>query len=501
MNRREFIKVLFAGGAGALFNRAFSKQLPALLAKSRALPAPQINTFSSEIIMNSRKSYHSGYSGTLSDQILANVLWAASRAPMIGANRTIYVARPDNVYYYDPVLHDIILHLSGNHMSESNLAFEVGVASDLAEDAGTALHYAHLASTSFWTSTSSQPCCCPKESARNNANNTWNPSQSIQIANCHGLMGTVSGVTSQCVAISSNGSLPNPSTDGAVLLEDALADLQYGEQFLSNELGLEQLSQLAWASYGNTPHITSNNRGGLTAASAVANYYLTGRIYMVRSEGVERYHIRLPSGQASTRDHRIERVTDGDRRPQLRSAVARIPQTAPNYFVYCAATADRWQLIEAGYCAAGALLQATSMDLQGYFTAEFTSAERTAIINALGIPSTDLPLVVFSGGQELVGIGEGEVDNVGSLAAFPNPFKDKTRIKYTLNSPTHVDLSIYDVSGRRLETLVNKTQPTGNFVVIWNGTDTHGKRLPGGIYYFVLKAGLEEYMQKITKLT
>jgi hypothetical protein len=265
-------------------------------------------------------------------------------------------------------------------------------------------------------------------------------------------------------------------------------------------LSLEQLSQLAWASYGNTPHTTSNGRAGITAASAIASYYLTGRIYIVRSVGVERYHIRLPGGQATTRDHRIERVTDGDQRPQLRSAVPRIPQTAPNYFVYCATTASRYQLLEAGYCAAGALLQARSLDLQGFFTADFTSAERTAIINALGIPATDLPLVIFSGGQELVGVGEKRVDSIGSLAAFPNPFKDKTRIKYTLNTPTHVDLSVYNESGRKVKTLVSKTQPIGDFSVFWDGTDNRGEILPEGNYYFVLKTDLNKHQQKITKL-
>lgn len=460
----------------------------------------QINTFSSEIIMNSRRSYHGGYSGTLSEQILANALWAASRAPLIAPNRTIYVALPDSVYQYDPALHDLIPHLSGNHLSESNLAFEIGVAGDLAEDAGTALHYAHLAANSFWTTTTSQPSCCPKESARNNANNTWNPGQSIHIANCYGLMGTVSGVTSNCVAISSNSSLPNPLTDGPVLLENALADLKYGDEFMSTELSLEQLSQIAWASYGNTPHMTLNNRGGLTAASAVANYYLTGRIYIVRSEGVERYHIRLPSGQSSTRDHRIERVTDGDRRPQLRSAVPRIPQSAPDYYVYCAATADRWQLIEAGYCVAGALLQATSMDLQGYFTGHFDPAERTAIINALGIPATDLPLVIFSTGQESVGVGEHEHKSLQSLHAYPNPFSDRTKICYTITSPAYVGLTVYDQSGRKIKDLVNTTRATGNHSVIWNGIDQHGRRIPEGNYYAIIKIASQEYRLKIIKI-
>ncbi|UCD05375.1 MAG: T9SS type A sorting domain-containing protein [candidate division WOR-3 bacterium] len=500
MNRREFMKILLGGGASILLKRAHGYHLPSLLTRSMTLPPPQVNTFSSEIIMNSRRSYHGGYSGTLSEQILTNALWAASRAPQVAPNRTIYVALPDNVYQYDPIAHDLIPHQSGNHLSESNLAFEIGVAGDLAEDAGTALHYAHLAATSFWTTTAGQPSCCPKESARNNANSNWNPSQSIHIANCYGLMGTVSGVTSTCVAISSNSSLPNPSTDGPVILENALAALKYGEDFISNELNLEQLSQLAWASYGNTPHMTANNRGGLTAASAVANYYLTGRIYIVRSEGVERYHIRLPSGQASTRDHRIERVTDGDRRPQLRSAVPRIPQTAPNYIVYCAVTADRWQLIEAGYCAAGALLQATSMDLQGYFTGHFDPAEQTAIIDTLGIPATDLPLMLFSAGQESVGINESRSRAIQSLNAQPNPFSGKIEVKYALALATHVRISIYDVTGRRIKNLANTRQAAGTYTVIWDGTDDVGIRIPKGNYYITINAASKEYRKKITKI-
>jgi hypothetical protein len=399
MNRRNFLRLLFAGGTGVLFDKSLGQSFPSLLHRTEVLPDPQTNPFSSETVLNSRRSYHFSYSGTLSDQILANVLWATSRAPMMGTTRLIYVAKPDNVYLYDPTSHQLIFHMSGNRMSESNLAFEVGVASDLSEDAGAALHYGLLASTSFWEDTSNQPICCPKESGRTNANNNWNPDSSINMVNCFGLMGTVSGITYQCVAISSDSSLPDPVTDGPVLLEDALVDLRYGDRFLTSELSLDEISQLAWASYGNTPHTVFNGSGGITVASAVANYYLTGRIYIVRSVGVERYHIRLPSGQPTTRDHRIERVTNGDRRSQLRAAVPCIPETAPNYIVYCTASAGRYQLLEAGFSAAGALLQAKSLNLQGYFTAGFNSAERTAIINALDIPSYDLPLVIFSAGH------------------------------------------------------------------------------------------------------
>jgi len=161
-----------------------------------------------------------------------------------------------------------------------------------------------------------------------------------------------------------------------------VADLGFGT---GAELDLHQLSQIAWASYGCNPHYAFNGYAALTAASSVARYFLTGRIYIVRSQGVERYHVRQPSGVQSTRDHRIERVTSGDRRPSLRSALPRLPQTAPNYFVFCADGSDRKRRLEAGYCGASALLQATSLGLKGYCTAGLTSSEQSAVINALAL--------------------------------------------------------------------------------------------------------------------
>jgi hypothetical protein len=499
MDRREFLKMLIAGGAGSLLSRSFGQSLPGLPDRLRALPNPQINTYSSEIVLNSRRSYHGGYSGVLSDQILANVLWAADKAPVIGTNRIIYAALPDNVYRYDPVLHDIILHVAGNHMSEANCAFEVGVASDLAEDAGAALHYANIAAYAFWLTTSNQPMCCPKESATTNANNNWSPALSVQMVNCYGLMSTVSGITSQLVAISSNGSLPNPSTDGPVILENALAGLPYGDQFSSYDLSLSEISQLAWASYGNTPHQVIGSRAAIAVASAVANYYLTGRIYIVRPDGVERYHIRLPSGQVTTRDHRIERVTDGDCRPQLRAAIARLPQNAPVYFIYCGTATDRWQILEAGFSASSALLQSESLDLQGYCTADFTSSERTAIINGLGIPSADLPLEIFSVGQPLVGKSESNINNIHNLTASPNPFKTGTNICYDLKSTKHVRLAIYDKSGRLVKVLTNGTQPRGNYKITWNGRDEHNNMMPEGGYHLIIKIGTGQYEDKLVK--
>lgn len=399
MDRRQFIHILTAAGTGfALIpaSRCSSSQ-PIDEELGLELPSVQMNAFATETVLNSRRSYHSGFSGVLPDQVLANVLWATGRAPLAGLSRTIYAALPTEIYRYDPARHELIRHLAGNHLSLAGLAFEVGIISDVTEDAGIASHFGLLAATASWAGTSNQAGFFPSATAMYNATATWNAG-TFTFAASYGLMGTVSGMTTALVAVSSDGSLPDPSTSSPAALENVISDLDYGNQFASQDLGIGQVSQIAWASYGNTPHLAVNGRAALTSPSSHGEYYLTGRIYIVRSSGTERYHIRLPGGDPMTRDHRIERVTDGDRRPQLRAAAAGLPPSAPVYFVYCATAISLAQQLEGGFAAAGALIQATSSGLRGYVTTGFTEAERLAIIAALGIPAGDLPMLIVSAG-------------------------------------------------------------------------------------------------------
>lgn len=406
MDRRQFVSLLAAAGAGIALAPASScttkseNKVPEDSQQPKGLPEAQKNSFTTETVLNSRRSYHSGFAGSLPDQVLANVLWAAGRAPLVGAGRTIYAGLPAAVYRYDPARHELIRHLDGNYLSMSGLAFEMGIISDVTEDAGMASQFGLLAATSFWIGTSKQPAFCPSASAMNNATGRWNAG-TFTFANSFGLMGTVSGITTKNVAISSDGSLPNPNMSGQILLEDAVANLNYDNRFSGQDLGIGQISQIAWASYGNAPHAASNGRAALTTPSSRGEYDLTGRIYIVRSAGTDRYLIRMPGGGATTRDHRTERIKDGDRRPPLRSAIAGLPPTAPVYFVYCASTIGIAQRLECGFAGAGALLQATSLGVRGYVTTGFSDAERSAIIAALGIPTGDLPVLIVSAGLPL----------------------------------------------------------------------------------------------------
>ncbi|MHB8580109.1 MAG: alpha-amylase family glycosyl hydrolase [Ignavibacteriaceae bacterium] len=71
---------------------------------------------------------------------------------------------------------------------------------------------------------------------------------------------------------------------------------------------------------------------------------------------------------------------------------------------------------------------------------------------------------------------------------YPNPFNPSTIIKYQLPKSGLVNLKIYDVLGREIETLVNKEEPAGSYTVQFNST-AKGISLPSGIYFYRLQSG------------
>ncbi len=71
---------------------------------------------------------------------------------------------------------------------------------------------------------------------------------------------------------------------------------------------------------------------------------------------------------------------------------------------------------------------------------------------------------------------------------YPNPFNPVTKIKYDISKQGNVSLSIYDIKGCNLISLVNKQQDAGSYSVLWDGKNKFGHRLPGGIYIYRLNS-------------
>lgn len=469
---------------------ALAAWLLAGAAFAQALPPPVINPHSTEICLNSRLSYHAGWSGAATDQMLANVLHAAAQAPVTNGSLLIYAATAQGVYRYDPSTHSLLLHKSGDYRSDHSAAFQVGVAAPNTMDAGGSTYLAELGSVALWTGTAGQLANCPRASDTDFANANWNPDQPIDLAVSFGIR-TVAGLTSTLVAISSDGSLPNPTTDGTVYLDNALQGLAYDSTFAAGDLSLAQVSQLLWATYGCSNH-TAAGKAGLVCPSAVANYYLTRRIYCVKGDGVYRYHVRRPPGtDASTRDHRIELVRAGDERDPLRTAMPRLPE-APFYEILCIGTTGSWPEVEVGFAAAGAVLEASTLDLQGYLTASLTAGEQAAIRNVTGIPSNDIPWAVVSLGQAsgIAATPQGSENGSPLRLSLENQLAGggEVMIRYSLPRDAETRLALYNCQGRAVRTLVAERQARGVHLATWDGRDAQGRPVASGMYYCRLQA-------------
>ena len=83
-----------------------------------------------------------------------------------------------------------------------------------------------------------------------------------------------------------------------------------------------------------------------------------------------------------------------------------------------------------------------------------------------------------------------EIPKVFSCAQnYPNPFMNKTTIKYGLPKNSDVNLTIFNIAGQVIRTLVNSEQLAGFKSVSWDGKNNVGITVPQGIYFYVFKAG------------
>ncbi len=70
---------------------------------------------------------------------------------------------------------------------------------------------------------------------------------------------------------------------------------------------------------------------------------------------------------------------------------------------------------------------------------------------------------------------------------YPNPFNSETMIRFHLSQASHIQLKIFNLSGKEVITLLNKKIKAGEEQVKWNGRDHNGENVSSGLYFVSLK--------------
>jgi hypothetical protein len=113
----------------------------------------------------------------------------------------------------------------------------------------------------------------------------------------------------------------------------------------------------------------------------------------------------------------------------------------------------------------------------------------TTTLNALYGPSQDGFVLVRLIDTPSAVRGPGVASGVVLEPNVPNPFNPITTIAFTITRAGSVRLSIYDVAGRRVRSLVDEARPEGHYRAYWDGVDERGARAASGVYFAVLESG------------
>ena len=116
---------------------------------------------------------------------------------------------------------------------------------------------------------------------------------------------------------------------------------------------------------------------------------------------------------------------------------------------------------------------------------------------ANAITATSEGLGLFNTTMLSSDLGSTVPDEYGLNSNFPNPFNPVTFITYDLAGDGQVNLSVYNIVGRKVKTLVNKYETAGRKATAWYGVDDSESPLSAGMYFYRLTAGGKVFTKKM----
>lgn len=87
----------------------------------------------------------------------------------------------------------------------------------------------------------------------------------------------------------------------------------------------------------------------------------------------------------------------------------------------------------------------------------------------------------------------GEKNDISHIANIPNPFTENTSIEFTLSQSGYAQITIYDITGKFIQTLQCYDCKQGKNSLLWNCLDSNNNRVQAGMYYYEIQQGSIKY--------
>ena len=120
--------------------------------------------------------------------------------------------------------------------------------------------------------------------------------------------------------------------------------------------------------------------------------------------------------------------------------------------------------------------------------------------NELYICSFDGTIYKFVQTDSAVDDGDLRPNKFSLYQNYPNPFNPVTRINYGLPIQGNVNITIYDMMGGIVKTLINGSQTAGHKSIQWNATNDRNEPVPSGLYLYRIQAGEFRQTKKMVLL-
>jgi hypothetical protein len=97
-----------------------------------------------------------------------------------------------------------------------------------------------------------------------------------------------------------------------------------------------------------------------------------------------------------------------------------------------------------------------------------------------------------------------DAGNVPTLAFLsqnaPNPFSGRTSIRFGMPRPARAEVAVFDVQGRRIQTLLDAELAAGEHTLGWSGRTTGGAQAAAGVYFYVFRVEGRSFTKRMLLL-